>query len=98
MLKYIYLVIKMKHHLNHSKEDPKYILNRKNKKLETIQTSTWKNRRLFQIMQIRTRIKKLHKYASESAKKITIITVFLAGLLTTLGYNTKIALQKLSET
>ncbi|MDZ4170669.1 MAG: IS5/IS1182 family transposase, partial [Methanobacteriaceae archaeon] len=40
----------------------------------------------------------LHKYTPESAKKTTIITVFLAGLLTTLGYNTKTALQKLSET
>jgi len=43
-------------------------------------------------------LKKLHKYTPESAKKTTIITVFLAGLLTTLGYNTKTALQKLSET
>ena len=43
-------------------------------------------------------LKKLHKYTPESAKKTTILTVFLAGLLTTQGYNTKTALQKLSET
>jgi len=43
-------------------------------------------------------LKKLHKYTPESAKRITILTVFLAGLITILGYNTKTALQKLSET
>ncbi|MDP2835553.1 MAG: transposase [Methanobacteriaceae archaeon] len=43
-------------------------------------------------------LKKLHKYTPESAKRTTILTVFLAGLLTTLGYNSKTALQKLSET
>jgi hypothetical protein len=43
-------------------------------------------------------LKKLHKYTPESAKKTTILIVFLAGLITTQGYNTKTALQKLSET
>jgi hypothetical protein len=43
-------------------------------------------------------LKKLHKYTPESAKRTTILTVFLAGLITTIGYNTKTALQKLSET
>ena len=42
-------------------------------------------------------LKKLHKYTPESAKRTTILTVFLAGLITTLGYNSKTALQKLSE-
>ncbi|MGB7969181.1 MAG: IS5/IS1182 family transposase, partial [Methanobacterium sp.] len=43
-------------------------------------------------------LKKLHKYTPESAKRTTIITVLLAGLIITTGYNTKTALQKLSET
>jgi hypothetical protein len=43
-------------------------------------------------------LKKLHKYTPESAQRTTIITVFLAGLITTTGYTTKTALQKLSET
>jgi len=43
-------------------------------------------------------LKKLHKYTPESAKRTTILTVFLAGLITTTGYTTKTALQKLSET
>ncbi|SCG85862.1 transposase [Methanobacterium congolense] len=43
-------------------------------------------------------LKKLHKYTPESAQRTTILTVFLAGLLTTTGYNTKTSLQKLSET
>jgi len=43
-------------------------------------------------------LKKLHKYTPESAEKTTILTVLLAGLITTLGYNSKTALQKLSET
>ncbi|EKQ52069.1 MAG: transposase family protein [Methanobacterium sp. Maddingley MBC34] len=43
-------------------------------------------------------LKKLHKYTPDSAKKTTIITVLLAGLITTQGYNSKTALQKLSET
>ncbi len=43
-------------------------------------------------------LKKLHKYTPQSAKKTTILTVFLAGLITTLGHNSKTALQKLSET
>ncbi|MGV8144930.1 MAG: IS5-like element ISMefo1 family transposase, partial [Methanothermobacter sp.] len=34
----------------------------------------------------------------QSAQRTTILTVFLAGLIVTLGYNTKTALQKLSET
>ncbi len=42
-------------------------------------------------------LKKLHKYTPESAKRTTILIVFLAGLITTNGYNTKTALQKLSE-
>ena len=43
-------------------------------------------------------LKKIHKYTPDSAKRTTILTVFLAGLITTQGYNTKTALQKLSET
>jgi hypothetical protein len=43
-------------------------------------------------------LKKIHKYTPQSAEKTTILTVFLAGLITTLGYNSKTALQKLSET
>ena len=43
-------------------------------------------------------LKKLHKYTPESAKRTTILTVLLAGLIITTGYNTKTALQKLSET
>ena len=43
-------------------------------------------------------LKKIHKYTPKSAKKTTILIVFLAGLITTTGYNTKTALQKLSET
>jgi hypothetical protein len=34
----------------------------------------------------------------ESEQLTTILTVFLAGLITTTGYTTKTALQKLSET
>ncbi|MDO9043839.1 MAG: IS5/IS1182 family transposase, partial [Methanobacteriaceae archaeon] len=40
----------------------------------------------------------IHKYTPESVSKTIILTVFLAGIITTLGYNTKTALQKLSET
>jgi hypothetical protein len=43
-------------------------------------------------------LKKLHKYTPESAKRTTILTVLLAELITTTGYNTKTALQKLSKT
>ena len=43
-------------------------------------------------------LKKIHKYTPESAKKTTILIVFLAGLITTTGYNTKTALQTLSKT
>ncbi|AUB55067.1 transposase [Methanobacterium subterraneum] len=42
-------------------------------------------------------LKKIHKYTPKSAEKTTILIVFLAGLITTLGYNSKTALQKLSE-
>jgi hypothetical protein len=42
-------------------------------------------------------LRKIHKYTPESAKKTTILTVFLAGIIVTLGYNSKSALQKLSE-
>jgi hypothetical protein len=42
-------------------------------------------------------LKKLHKYTPESAERTTILTVFLAGLIVTQGYNSKTALQKLSE-
>lgn len=38
------------------------------------------------------------KYKPESAQRTTIITVFLTGPITTTGYSTKTALQKLSET
>jgi hypothetical protein len=43
-------------------------------------------------------LKKLHKYTPESAKRTAILNVFLAGIITILGYNSKTALQKLSET
>ena len=43
-------------------------------------------------------MKKLHKYTVKSVQITTILTVFLAGLITTQGYNSKTALQKLSET
>jgi hypothetical protein len=43
-------------------------------------------------------LKKLHKYTPESAERTTILIVFLAGLIIAQGYNTKTALQKLSET
>jgi hypothetical protein len=49
-------------------------------------------------MQIGTKLKKIHKYTPKSAEKTTILIIFLAGLITTQGYNTKTALQKLSET
>jgi hypothetical protein len=42
-------------------------------------------------------LQKIHKYTPKSAKKTTILHVFLAGLITTLGYNRKTDLQKLSE-
>jgi hypothetical protein len=42
-------------------------------------------------------LRKIHKYTPKSAKKTTILHVFLAGMLTTLGYNKKTDLQKLSE-
>jgi hypothetical protein len=41
--------------------------------------------------------KKDSTYKPESTEKTIKLTVFLAGLITTLGYNTKTALQKLSE-
>jgi hypothetical protein len=43
-------------------------------------------------------LKKLHKYTPESSERTIILSVFLAGIITTTGYNTKTALQKLSET
>lgn len=43
-------------------------------------------------------LKKIHKYTPKSAKKTVILHVFLAGIITTIGYNRKTALQKLSET
>lgn len=43
-------------------------------------------------------LKKIHKYTPKSAKKTTILHVFLAGIITTLGYSGKTELQKLSET
>ncbi len=43
-------------------------------------------------------MKKIHKYTTKSVEITTILTVFLAGLITKQGYNTKTALQKLSET
>ena len=51
----------------------------------------------FKLCKLGLSLKKLHKYTPESAKRTTILTVFLAGLITTTGYNTKTALQKLSE-
>jgi hypothetical protein len=42
-------------------------------------------------------LRKIHKYTPKSVKKTAILHVFLAGLITTLGYNEKTELQKLSE-
>lgn len=42
-------------------------------------------------------MKKIHRYTMESVFKHTILNVFLAGLITALGYNTKTDLQRLSE-
>jgi len=42
-------------------------------------------------------LRKIHKYTPKSAKKTVILHVFLAGIITTLGYSKKTALQKLSE-
>ncbi|WP_409199331.1 transposase [Methanobrevibacter sp. DSM 116169] len=42
-------------------------------------------------------LKKINKYTPKSVKKITILGVFLAGLITTIGYNKKTDLQTLSE-
>jgi hypothetical protein len=53
---------------------------------------------LFKLCKSGLSLKRLHKYTPESTKRTTIITVLLAGLITTTGYNTKTALQKLSET
>ena len=50
------------------------VLFEKNTKLEALQSSTWQNRRFFQLMQIKI-----------------ILTVFLAGLITTQGYNSETA-------
>jgi hypothetical protein len=52
----------------------------------------------FKLCKSGLKLKKLHKYTKKSAKRTTILTVFLAGLITTLGYNSKTDLQKLSET
>jgi hypothetical protein len=52
----------------------------------------------FKLCKSGLKLKKLHKYTPESAKRTTILIVFLAGLITTLGYNSKTDLQKLSET
>lgn len=42
-------------------------------------------------------MKKIHSYTRESAFKNTILNVFLAGLITAQGYDSKTALQQLSE-
>ena len=42
-------------------------------------------------------MKNIHKYTIDSIFKHVILNVFLAGLITSLGYNTKTDLQKLSE-
>ena len=42
-------------------------------------------------------MKKIHRYTRESVFKHTILNVFLAGLITALGYNSKTDLQRLSE-
>lgn len=42
-------------------------------------------------------MKKIHRYTMESVFKHTILNVFLAGLITALGYNSKTDLQMLSE-
>jgi hypothetical protein len=49
-------------------------------------------------MQIRTKLKEITRIYTRISQKTTILTVLLAGLITTTGYNTKTALQKLSET
>jgi hypothetical protein len=52
--------------------------------------------RFFKFCKKGLNLQKIHK-CTESASKTIIITVFLARLITTLGYNTKTSLQKLSE-
>ncbi len=42
-------------------------------------------------------MKNIHKYTIDSIFKHVILNVFLAGLITSLGYYTKTDLQKLSE-
>lgn len=66
--------------------------------MEKIQTERGKIEDFFKLCKSSLSLKKLHKYAPESAEKTTIITVFLAELIIALGYNSKRALQKLSET
>ena len=52
----------------------------------------------FNIMQIRTKFEKITQIYTRIGKRTTILTVLLAGLITSLGYNTKTALKKPSET
>ena len=66
--------------------------------MEKIQTNTWKIEDFFKLCKSGLSLKKLHKYTPESTKRTTILIVFLAGLITTNGYSTKTAPQKLSET
>ncbi len=51
----------------------------------------------FKLCKIGLNLKKIHKYTPKSAKKTIILNVFLAGLITTLGYTKKQDLQKLAE-
>jgi hypothetical protein len=53
---------------------------------------------LFKLCKSGLNLKKIHKYTVKSAAITTILTVFLAGIITTQGYTSKTALQKLSET
>ena len=88
----------------HEKESKNLYNKLKNRLLEKIQN--WKHYKpvrgkiedFFKLCKSGLSLKKLHKYTPQSAQRTTILTVFLAGLITTQGYNTKTALQKLSET
>ena len=49
----------------------------------------------FKLCKSKLGLKKIHKYTPKSVEKTTILVVFLARLITTLGYNSKTALQKI---
>ena len=67
--------------------------------MEKIKANPWKNRRLFQIMQIRTKLKEITQiYTRISKKNHYTNCIFSRTHHTTTGYTTKTDLQKLSET